>query len=283
MNSQQKYLKYKSKYESLKKCINVENNFKKLKQLGGEYYKPLVAQDVIIITKEDSEYKNFYADIIEAWKCCDPNNLLDKCDRELIKSKGLTKADVFRVFQVLIPTKDKDIQVKLNFKDSEVKHAGFFNIEPSDYVSIKKEKCSNNCSPIKCYLLNRMVSNFNTITGQSEQLARITDINDRKIVIGDFYESDFILATRYNYVGQHVKLNLNNFGITDKSKNLYSMQTGVHGIITNIESKLPNRKLCFVTIGSNCVFEYNNNEQLFDEFTKGKLFDYKELISCPIK
>ena len=270
MNYTKKYLKYKSKYDSLKKNI--------IEQKGGLEleFKFNLSDDIRIINSEN-RYHNHYGTISSRWMCCDENNLSQHCT-----SQNIT---VFNVYEILVPTakiittspriNDQYTRITVNIKESdlEVPIWGHY-IQPKSYVTVKSGdvlgsiiKTFDSCKPF-----------FNTKTEQNELGAYVksrTNPVSEEIVCGE----DLVLSTSNIYVGQHVKIN--SFKTTDpERKTKYKDKNGHHGTISEIKySKLKKpkvfkEKISYDVTIDNCIIKVNEIDSLLIQWTKPTMYDY---------
>lgn len=268
MDYQEKYLKYKYKYQNLIKNINDQNNLTEIKQSGG-----FAIQDVVKITTE-CEYKGLYGDIISKSTSCYPNNISRTCS---VEDKQRAKKDntiMFDVFEVSIPMKGKRVTPK--FIASELIPAESFNLRLNEYVTIKKEGFPSNT----IYQYNGIVAHFNKTTEVNDVIGRVLYLDTDSKIVGDFYESEMVLASRFNYVGQHISINTGHKSVSPDNLKKWKPKEGHHGIITNIEYNTNEPDKYNVSIGPNCVFKLGPKEKLLVEFESGILYDHPAL-RCP--
>jgi hypothetical protein len=243
MNYYEKYLKYKSKYNSLKLNIEKQNSLKKSHQLGGHAF----ADDSIvkIIT---GDFKDQYGTVKKSWKCSTEDELLKEC-----KSNTLEKT--FTVYSVSIPiikiiNKDDDEKENkieyhdtlINLKDTDVDKAVMFRIQPpvGNYNPKKIEidykgpmvYFSTRDSKIGEYIDNKPF--FNIDMNKSMLGIRLRFGSFPRTRYHYYLEDEIKLATKFNYVGQDVIIDINNTGVTDKNKADWEIHQGHRGKIKDI-------------------------------------------------
>ena len=315
MNYHEKYLKYKSKYNSLKLNIEKQNivkilfndySLKKNHQLGG------FADDSIvkIIT---GDFKDQYGTVKKSWQCCTEDDLLKVCKQKTPEKK-------FTVYSVSIPiikiiNKDDDEKENaieyhdalINFKDTDVDKATMFRIQPP--VGIYNPKTmeidykgpmvyfSTQDSKIGEYVDYKPFFNIDVDKNKSMLGIRLRFGSFPRTQYHYYLEDEIKLATKFNYVGQDVIIDINNSGVTDKNKADWKIHQGHRGKIKDIIDN-PTYKnhydITFEYIGpknnkqsnsdtqlvNSCKVTIRVYEHLLVQYTKPRFWFDNKILTC---
>lgn len=248
----QKYLKYKEKYLQLKKS--------ELTQFGG-----FNNNDCVLI--KTGNFQENYATIIESHNCVN----------------GIGGKLTCQTYKVNIPTSNGDVMIILTENDLESPNIDQLKFKIDDYVTltstIEDIKQNQSAKYNRDSIISRVKNykpKFNNTTSKSE-LALELDCNSHQPgCSGVVFDSEVILATSRNYVGQEIELQTKN--ASDTNSQNYLGYNGKNGFITKIE-KNPKTAGFFIYVNKNCKFPVGKDEIFLVDYP-GHIFFKASELNC---